>query len=273
MVVKSSDILNTVIAIPTRLNSTRLPNKPLALINGVPMIVRVVNQALDVIVDKKTPLVVIASGDIEIIDVVNAYYEKTEHKDNIKCVLTNPNLQSGTDRINEALDILKIKEKYKFVINLQGDLPQISPNAILNCLEVLLNENFDMSTLVALIDKIEDYNNPNIVKAVLAGLDSKIDYSKIYKALYFSRSSVPSNIRSGVDTLNGVFNHIGIYGFKTNILTKFTQLSVSFLENLEKLEQLRALENSINIGVKIITQAPLGVDTPEDLIKANLLIK
>jgi 3-deoxy-manno-octulosonate cytidylyltransferase (CMP-KDO synthetase) len=273
MVIKSSDILNTVIAIPTRLNSTRLPNKPLALINGVPMIVRVVNQALAVSVEGSTPLVVVASGDNEIIDVVNAYYEKTIHKNNIKCVITNPNLQSGTDRINQALDILKLKDKYKFVINLQGDLPQISQEAILNCLEVLLNENFDMSTLVTVIEKAEDYNNPNIVKAVLAGLDSAVDYSKIYKALYFSRSSVPSNIRSGVDNISGVFNHIGIYGFKTNILTKFTQLSVSFLENLEKLEQLRALESNINIGVKIIKQAPLGIDTPEDLIKANLLIK
>ncbi len=246
---------NPIIVIPSRLSATRLPNKPLLLINNLPMIVQVVNRALE----SKIHNILVASADSQINEVIKQYFKDNSRVD---VVLTDPTLSSGTDRIKQALDIYDKNKQFNMVINVQGDLPTISQNAISQCYELLQKDYVDIATLVAEIEKKEDNHNSNIVKAVLSFSESK----DIAKALYFSRSYVPYNAIT-------TYHHIGIYGYRRNILDKFTSLAPSNLEIVEKLEQLRALENNINIYAKITTDIPFGVDVYEDLAKAELILK
>jgi 3-deoxy-manno-octulosonate cytidylyltransferase (CMP-KDO synthetase) len=235
-----------IIIIPARLASTRLPNKPLAIIEGKTMIQRVYEQALKANLGE----VVIATDGEKIANEIKKFGGKF--------ILTNPDLQSGTDRIYSAYKLLK--EDFDIIVNVQGDLPNIDPNVISECVNLALENDCDIATSASKISDISEINNPNVVKIALAqnGL-----------ALYFSRSAIPFSKNINDD----YFHHIGIYAYKKNALEKFINLKPSPLEKRESLEQLRALENGMKIAVKIVNAHPLSVDTQEDLDKVINLIK
>ncbi|MBL0319410.1 MAG: 3-deoxy-manno-octulosonate cytidylyltransferase [Alphaproteobacteria bacterium] len=245
--------MSTVIIIPARLASTRLPNKPVLLIAGKPMIVHVVERALEADIGP----VLVACAERDIADAV-------QHT-GATALLTNPNHPSGTDRIYEALQSYPAYTKVETVINLQGDLPTINPDHIRFTLR-MLNEHpeCDISTLAVAIPQheAEDRQNPNIVKAVIRFNTADANNGK---ALYFTRASAPWG-----DGL--LYHHIGIYGYRRASLERFVSLAPSPLEQRERLEQLRALENGMSIQVGIIDGVPLGVDTRADLEKAELLL-
>lgn len=238
----------TIILIPARLASTRLPNKPLADIGGEPMIVQVLRRAQEA----KIGNVVVACAEKEIADAVeNA---------GGNAVLTDPAHPSGTDRIFEALTKIDPKKKYQHIVNVQGDLPTLDPHLIVEAVS-LLQKGVDIGTLVAEITKEEEKTNPNVVKAVLALPPEKTQG----RALYFTRSTAPFG--------EGPFyHHIGVYAYTRQALERFVSLPTSPLEYREKLEQLRALENGMRIDVAVVNTIPLGVDTPEDLAKARTFL-
>ncbi len=235
-----------IIIIPARLASTRLPNKPLAMIEGKTMIQRVYEQALKANLGE----VIIATDGEKIANEINKFGGKY--------ILTNPDLQSGTDRIYSAYQLLK--QDFDIIVNVQGDLPNIDPRVISECVNLALESDCDIATVASKISDISEINNPNVVKIALAqnGL-----------ALYFSRSAIPFSKNINDD----YFHHIGIYAYKKNALEKFINLKPSPLEKRESLEQLRALENGMKIAVKIVDAHPLSVDTKEDLDKVINLIK
>ncbi len=236
--------------IPARLGSTRLPRKPLADIAGFPMIVQVVKRALEAGVSD----VYVAAAEEEIAQAVE--------KAGVKAILTDPSLPSGTDRIAAALGKVEQNQKVDIVLNLQGDLPTIEPKVIKDTIDLLKTGDYDITTAVCEIKNESEKTNPNVVKAVVSW---KNDNSG--KALYFTRATAPANE-------GPLYHHIGLYAYKTAALEKFVKLPVSELEKREKLEQLRALENDMKIGVVKSDTVPLGVDTQEDLEKArNILSK
>ena len=177
-----------------------------------------------------------------------------------RAILTDPKHPSGTDRIFEAMNKIPDIKKYDVVINLQGDLPTINPKAIRDILLPLKNRNVDISTLVAKIKNKEEEKNPNVVKAIA-------DFSRAKKvaiATDFKRKLKAED--------KNFYHHIGIYGYRKTSLEKFTKLKQSDREKSEKLEQLRALDNDMVIGVSLIDTVPFGVDTPEDLEMARRLL-
>lgn len=232
---------HNIIIIPARLASMRLPNKPLADIAGKPMIVRVYEKAIAANIGE----VIVAAAEQEIVDAVE--------KAGGKAILTDPSHPSGSDRIYEAL--IKTGKNYLNIINLQGDLPNIDPLYIKKITE-LLDKGFEIATLAAPISDEAEKDNPNIVKLTI---------SKSGRALYFSRSRIPYGANAKL------YHHIGIYGYKTIALKKFVNLPASELELCERLEQLRALENDMQIGVEIVDKIPIGVDTIEELEKIRQL--
>ncbi len=238
---------NPIILIPARMASTRLPNKPLALICGVPMIVQVLKRAQEADCGR----VVVAAAEQEIADAVaDAGGE---------AILTDPNLPSGSDRIHAALKSIDGDGAHDVIVNLQGDLPSLAPNLVHDCLAAL--DGSDMSTLVAEISNPEERDDPNVVKAVLS-----VTSRKKARALYFTRATAPHG--DGV-----LYHHIGIYGYQRAALEKFIALPPSPLEQREKLEQLRALEAGFTINAAIVDTVPVGVDTPEDLANAEAVLQ
>jgi 3-deoxy-manno-octulosonate cytidylyltransferase (CMP-KDO synthetase) len=232
--------------IPARLASTRLPNKPLSDICGKKMIERVYEQSL------KTNLgeTYIACDSLEVKNLI----------ENIggKAIMTDPNLPSGTDRIYQALQQIENKDDFDYIVNLQGDLPIIDPKIIEKTANLIADSIFDITTIAVKINDQKDISDPNIVKVAMANLS---DIGG--KALYFSRSAIPYS-KDG-----DFYEHIGIYVYKKSSLEKFVQLPVSNLEKLEKLEQLRALENNMSIGVALADSKPISIDTESDLEKAK----
>ncbi|MGH6895192.1 MAG: 3-deoxy-manno-octulosonate cytidylyltransferase [Geminicoccaceae bacterium] len=237
----------TVIMIPARLRSTRLPNKPLAEIGGAPMIVQVWRRACAAEVGP----VIVACGEPEIAAVVEAHGGTS--------VLTDPDLPSGTDRILQALGRIDRERRFARVINLQGDLPTLDPLAIRTVLEPLDRLGTDMATLAVATEDPAEKADPNVVKAIIAFDAAR---PRLGRALYFTRATAPSGD-------GPVHHHIGIYAFRREILERFATLPPSPLERRERLEQLRALEAGITIGVALVDTNPLGVDTPEDLARAR----
>ncbi len=238
--------MKKLIIIPARLGSTRLPNKPLADINGLPMVVRVLEQA------KKTGFeVVIACSEKQVKDVVEAHGGVA--------VMTDPDLPSGTDRIHKAL-LEQDNQDFDLIINLQGDLPIIEPELIIELSNFAEESGYDIVTAVTEIHDDAEKVNPNIVKPVITWQSEKYG-----KALYFSRATVPYNEGE-------LYHHIGIYIYTKEALEKFVSLPESQLEKREKLEQLRALENNMTIGVVKTDQIPIGVDTQEDLEKVRKIL-
>jgi 3-deoxy-manno-octulosonate cytidylyltransferase (CMP-KDO synthetase) len=227
--------------------ATRLPNKPLADIGGKPMIVRAYEQAA-----LSGLPVVIAAGDPEIVDVVNAAGGRA--------VLTDPDLPSGSDRIRAALEAVDPDGAHDAVINVQGDMPFADPGLATACAALLHGEpSCDIATLVAPESGPDDRANPDVVKAVLA-LEDGLRHGR---ALYFTRSTLYGD--------GPVWRHIGVYGYRREALLRFCDAPQSPLERREKLEQLRALEMGMQIWAAVIDEAPISVDNPADLEAARAL--
>jgi 3-deoxy-manno-octulosonate cytidylyltransferase (CMP-KDO synthetase) len=247
MIVKPMATESTVVMIPARLRSTRLPDKPLAEIGGAPMIVQVWRRACAAAVGP----VIVACGEPAIADAVAAHGGTA--------VLTDPDLPSGTDRIFQALGRIDPERRFTRVINLQGDLPTLEPAAIRAVLEPLDLLGTDLGTLAVATEDPLEKADPNVVKAIIAFDRAR---PRLGRALYFTRAPAPSGD-------GPVFHHIGIYAFCRPALERFAGLPPSPLERRERLEQLRALEAGLSIGVALVDTNPLGVDTPDDLERAR----
>jgi len=239
----------TVVLIPARMASTRLPGKPLADIAGLPMIVQVWRRAMAAGIGP----VHVACAEPEIAAAVRAAGGLA--------VETDPNHPSGSDRIAEALARIDPDRRFGVVVNLQGDLPTIDPAIVRAVAAPLADPSIDIATLVTEITDPAEATNPNVVKAVVAfapGADTG-------PALYFSRNAVPAG--SGP-----LWHHIGIYAYRRDALAQFVALPPGVLEQREKLEQLRALEAGMRIAAVRVDTLPLGVDTPADLARARAIL-
>lgn len=238
--------MNPIILVPARLASTRLPDKPLAEIAGEAMIVRVWRQA----VASQVGPVVVAAAESEIAAAIG--------RAGGDAVLTDPALPSGSDRIFAALQAFDPGARHDVVVNLQGDLPALDPRYVREVADTLAAMGTDIATLAAQIDEPADCDNPNVVKPVVAWDKS----GRRGRALYFTRSRAPHGE-------GPLFHHVGIYAYKREALTRFVALPPSPLERREKLEQLRALEAGMTIGIALVDKVPLSVDTQEDLERAR----
>ncbi|KDE20475.1 3-deoxy-manno-octulosonate cytidylyltransferase [Acetobacter aceti 1023] len=239
-------MVSSLVVIPARLASTRLPGKPLADIAGRPMVLRVWDAAMAANIGP----VVVAAADQDIHDAVTAAGGTA--------ILTDPNLPSGSDRVWQASQIFDPDGKYDVLLNLQGDLPTFEPQALRAVMDVMANPAYDIGTLVASVTSDAEKMASSVVKVAC-------DFSEdalTAPALYFSRQPIPWG--------NGPFwHHIGVYGWRRAALQKFVALPPSGLEKRESLEQLRALEAGMRIGCTRLASAPFGVDTPEDLERAR----
>jgi 3-deoxy-manno-octulosonate cytidylyltransferase (CMP-KDO synthetase) len=239
----------TLIIIPARMASTRLPDKPLADIEGEPMIVRVWRQAHDAEMGR----VVVAADAEEICTAVrNAGGE---------ALMTRADHASGSDRIFEALNKIDPEAEAEIIVNVQGDLPTIDPALIRSCAAVLAEKGPHIATLAAEITDPEERDNPNVVKIVGAPLPENR-----LRALYFTRATAPHGD-------GPLYHHIGLYAYRRTALERFVSLPPSYLEKRERLEQLRALEDGMRIDVAIVDTVPLGVDTPADLARARQIVR
>jgi 3-deoxy-manno-octulosonate cytidylyltransferase (CMP-KDO synthetase) len=238
--------------IPARFASTRFAGKPLAEISGKSMIRRVFEQA------QKSSLkhIVVATDDARIFEHVVAFGGKA--------VMTSPQHASGTDRCREALDLQW--ENFDYVINIQGDEPFIAP-AQIDLLSSLLDGSVELATLMKSIDNEYDLFNPNVVKIITTAQGN---------AIYFSRAAIPfqrSHPPSEWHTHHSYFKHIGMYAYRSDTLHAISRLPISSLEKSESLEQLRWIENGFRIKVATTQQETIGVDTPEDLQKAETYLR
>jgi 3-deoxy-manno-octulosonate cytidylyltransferase (CMP-KDO synthetase) len=239
---------DVLILIPARMAATRLPGKPLADIAGEPMIVHVLRRAQAA----KIGPVVVATDSAEVAGVVD--------KAGGRAVMTRADHASGSDRIAEALNKVDPRRGARIIVNLQGDLPTLSPSAIAAALAPLADEAVDIATLAAEIKVARERADPNVVKVV----GTPLSPSRL-RALYFTRATAPAGD-------GPLYHHIGLYAFRRSALDRFVKLPPSPLERREKLEQLRALEAGMRIDVEIIDAVPLGVDTAEDLEKARAML-
>ena len=235
---------NTAIIIPTRLGALRFPNKPLAKINNIPMIIHVVNRAKE----SKVGEVFVATPDKEIFDIVN--------KNGDTAILTSQDHSSGSDRIYEVYS-KKLKNNFDLIINLQGDMPNIKPSAILRLEKFMRNINCDIGTLASHIKDEKEITDPNIVKV---NTEKELKEDNFLKAKDFFRIKK-------ILSKEKVYHHIGIYAFTNVALKKYVELSRSKLEIERNLEQMRAMENNLIIKVALCNSNPLGIDTEQDLIK------
>ncbi len=244
-------MVKKVAIIPARYGSSRLPGKPLLDINGLPMICHVYVRAVSL---SFLDSVAVATDDERIAECIRGVGGKV--------FLTDPEHESGTDRIAQVAREMGLSPD-TIVVNIQGDQPLISAEPVLRMVELIeQGGNLDMATAACPMhpDEVDD---PNRVKVVL-------DSSS--RALYFSRSRIPFDRDGSAPAGQGYLRHIGIYAYSNRFLQKFVDLPPSWLENMEKLEQLRALENGFNIGVAVVDQAPLDVDTEDDLEKVRVLL-
>ena len=231
---------NTAIIIPTRLGAKRFPNKPLAKINGVPMIIHVLNRAQE----SKIGEVLVATPDDEIFQVVK--------ENGGKAILTKPDHPSGSDRVYEAY-IKELKNNVDLIINLQGDMPNIKPNSISKLEKLMRSNDCDIGTLAfSIVDKNE-IADMNVVKVEM---DEILKGDDFFKAKDFFRIKKDSN-------------HEKIYAFTNIALTKYVKLSRSKLERERNLEQMRAMENNLIVKVGLSDSTPLGVDKKADLDKIS----
>jgi 3-deoxy-manno-octulosonate cytidylyltransferase (CMP-KDO synthetase) len=238
--------MNPIILIPARMAATRLPGKPLADIEGLPMIVRVLRQAEAA----NAGPVAVAAGDPEIAEAIRAAGGVA--------VATDPDLPSGSDRILAALAELDPAGAHDVVINLQGDMPFVDPAVVAACAGLLADQPAcDIATVVAPESSPADRANPDVVKAVL----SMQPDGRAGRALYFTRSTLYGDAP--------VWRHIGIYGYRRAALEAFNAAPPSPLEQREKLEQLRALELGLSIWAAVAPDAPISVDNPADLERAR----
>lgn len=244
------------VLIPARLASTRLPNKPLADIGGLPMVVRVAQQAAQ----SGAQRVVVAGDSASIIAACEAH--------GVAALLTRTDHPSGSDRLAEACDLLGLADD-DIVVNVQGDEPLLAPTLVVAVAELLAKHPLaSMSTAAHGIDEVAEFTNPNVVKVVLDAQGM---------AMYFSRAPIcwwRDGFAQGIHALGEPrpLRHIGIYGYRVGFLRQFPKLAQAPVEVAEALEQLRALWHGYKIAVHVTDDAPLpGVDTPEDLERVRKL--
>ena len=243
----------TLVVIPARMQSTRLPGKPLADIHGTPMIVHVWRRAIAA----ETGRVVVATDAPEIVAAINAAGGEA--------VMTRADHVSGSDRVFEAVNKVDPEGDFEIILNLQGDLPTLEARLCRDCLAPLQESLKDggphIATLAAEIKDAAERTNPNVVKVVgtPTGVPGRL------RALLFTRATAPHGE-------GPLYHHIGIYTYRRSALERFVTLRPSPLEEREKLEQLRALEDGMRIDVTLVDTVPLGVDTPNDLERARRLL-
>ena len=238
----------TVIIIPSRLDAVRLPNKPLELINNKEMILHVYEAA-----KKTNSEVYVATPDQKIIDVIN--------QNKGKAILTSINHQTGTDRVYEVFKGL-LKSEPNLIVNLQGDMPNIEPQAISDLINYMQEGKCDIGTLASSFNSDKEFADENNVKVVVkeqlitGKFSEAIDFFRVDKKKY-----------------ENYYHHIGIYAFTNKALVRYVSLKRSKLELKRKLEQLRALENSLSIHVGYINSSPLSVDTKNDLMEVRKIME
>ena len=240
--------MSILILIPARMASTRLPGKPLADIAGEPMIVHVARRARESGLGR----VVVATDAQAVADAVQSH--------GFEALMTSSHHQSGSDRIFEALQSLDASAEFDTIVNVQGDLPTIDPQAIRASVSPLADTSVDIATLGVEIVRAEERSNPNVVKII----GSPLSKTRL-RALYFTRATAPWGE-------GPLYHHIGLYAYRRAALQRFVSLRPSTLELRERLEQLRALEAGMRIDAEIVNSVPLGVDTPEDLDRARQIL-
>ena len=239
---------NPIVLIPARMSATRLPGKPLADIHGAPMIVHVWRRAIEADVGP----VWVAADDSRVVEAVVAAGGKA--------VMTRLDHPSGSDRVYEALGSVDADAVHDIVVNIQGDLPTIEPSVVRASLAPLADDAVDIATLATPITHEQEKDDPNVVKAIATELDSTR-----LRALYFTRARAPWGE-------GRLLHHIGLYAYRRDALRRFVAAPPSPLERREKLEQLRALEMGMRVDVALVDTAPLGVDAPEDLERARVML-
>ena len=238
--------------IPSRWGSTRFPGKSLAMISGKPMIQWVVERVKQA---EKLDAVIVATDDQRIADCVEAL-----HIPDVVVVMTRADHPSGTDRIAEAVESIQADA----VINVQGDEPLIDPELIDELADVIATGEWDMATAATPIEDAQQITDPSVVKAL---------FNRHGQALYFSRSTIPHIREPEDESTEGVYwRHIGIYAYRRDYLLQLVAEPPCALENLEKLEQLRALDMGCRMKVIKTQDFGIGVDTPEDVAKAEALL-
>ncbi|HEY1153775.1 MAG TPA: 3-deoxy-manno-octulosonate cytidylyltransferase [Pseudolabrys sp.] len=238
----------TVILIPARMASTRLPGKPLIDIAGAPMIVQVLRRAREAEIGE--PVVATDS------EAVAAAVEKAGGR----AVMTSADHPSGSDRIYEALLAIDPDREIDTVVNVQGDLPTLAPGDLRAALAPLADPAVDIATLAAVIADPEELTNPNVVKAIGTPLAPRH-----LKATTFTRADATGP--------GPHYHHIGLYAYRRAALERFVTLPPSANEQRERLEQLRALDAGMRIDITVVDSVPLGVDTPADLDKARAALQ
>jgi len=230
--------------------ATRLPGKPLLKINNLSIISHVFKRAEEASIGE----VVVATEDQEIFEDVL--------KNGGKAVLTQGDHKTGTDRIFEAYKTLNIKN-VDFILNLQGDEPNINKNDIINLNNFMIKHDAELGTLAAKIKDDKMLNNKNVVKVIV---ENKLEESNFPAALNFTRDSLSADSQN-------IYHHIGIYSYKISVLEKFVSLDQTSNERKNKLEQLRALDNKLKINVALAKSSPIGVDTEEDYLAIKKIME
>ncbi len=241
--------MRTLVIIPSRLSATRLPGKPLLKINGLSMISHVFKKAQDANIGE----VIVAAEDQEIVDDVK--------KNGGEAIITSNSHQTGTDRIYEVIKKLD-RTDIELVMNLQGDEPLINPEDIRNLNKQMIISGYDLGTLASKIDRSEILYNQDIVKVIT---DKNLDSSQFPLALNFLRKSEK--------IIKNIYHHLGIYCYDLETLKKFVSLKQSSNEIKNRLEQLRALDNNININVALAKSSSIGVDTKEDYVAIKKIME
>jgi len=240
--------MKTLTIIPSRLSATRLPGKPLLRINDLSIISHVFRRAQEANIGD----VVVAAEDQEIVDDVV--------KNGGRAILTSKNHKTGTDRIYEALQKLELMD-VDLIMNLQGDEPAINIEDIKSLNKKMVSNQSEMGTLAAKIKDIKDLNNENIVKVIA---NKNLNNKEFPKANNFLRRS---------KEIANIYHHIGIYCYSAETLKKFVRLNQSKNEIENRLEQLRALDNNIDINVALASSSPIGVDTKEDYLALKKIME
>ena len=240
--------MKTLIIIPSRLSATRLPRKPLLKINDISIISHVYKRAKEANIGE----VIVAAEDQEIVNDVK--------NNGGNAILTSDKHKTGTDRIYEAYQKLNL-DNIDFIMNLQGDEPAINIEDIVNLNQMMINHKAKIGTLAAKIENKLDLANENIVKVIT---ENNLEDDPFSKAKTFLRKSQ--------DALN-IYHHIGIYCYSSEILKNFVELEQSKNEIENRLEQLRAIDNNININVALANKAPIGVDTEEDYLALKKIME
>lgn len=257
--------MSAIVIIPSRYQSTRFPGKPLSLLLGKPMIQHVYERSKAARLIRE---VFVATDSKAIYDAVRGFGGKA--------VMTAEGHTSGTDRIAEAAEIIS-KEGHAadIIVNVQGDEPMIMPQMIDEVVSLMEDGRAGMGTLVKRIEDAAEIDDPNVVKAVFNGEGFAFYFSRspipYHRDLFGTEGRKPGSIESKDSLTSGLFmfKHIGIYAYRKDVLTRFAKLPPSRLEETEKLEQLRALENGIAIKVGETIYETIGVDTPMDLKKVE----